>query len=632
MKPKRRDARRGASAHMQAQAASPQPASFRFPVLGTAVLALAMLALAAAFLAALYAVAGGTTNLHLTIFANHDQIITWLMYRGAFVEGAYPLEGFRTGVASFLLPDRIGLFALFSLGVPPVAANVLLPLIFAAVSIGGWIAVCAHLFGNSPVRFAFVILAHALPFLLIAAGPNDIHALALIVVSHYGTWVCVPWLIFLAMRTLEGSKHPARAAGALAILLALVVASDLVIVPWFVGPIALMLGLFALNHLGEGAKRFGPAAHVSKPRLLMAAAALACGLPAGILLAKALPFVPNRNAGSFLSVDLQGLIGTLAVFGGELAAIVLRNPVSAVLWTLFAAIAAWRMWAVLIVQRQDSHAAARGILGVPAGAAQAVLVLYFPVAALLSVAAVVLTGNVGTAWGRDNLVHQLRYVIPLFSIPLFVGWSLLPWENGRLQKWAGRLSLAAAACIAMLASGMILASKFPLSKINIYSAPFHECFATAARRLGWKGGIGSSSYSSLIANPAAGIERYVPVGVLRSQQEGESGLYLDWNIENRHWFDGDFQYVVVNGYDGRLVAETPLDENSHTCPLSDFSECLPAWHAALILDERAAQGAFGPPQEIVECYGLGFYHYDPPIRLDYARVANPDLTRVGKAF
>ncbi len=631
MKPKRRKARRKANAHMQAHAAIPQTASFRFPALGTAVLALAVLALTAAYLAALYAVAGGKANLHLSIFTNHDQIITWLMYRGAFVEGAYPLDGIRTGVASFLLPDRIGLFALFALGVPPVAANVLLPLIFAAVSIGGWIAVSVHLFGNSTVRIAFVILTHALPFLLIAAGPNDIHALALIVVSHYGTWVCVPWLIFLAMRTLEGSKHPAWAAGAMTILLALVVASDLVIVPWFVGPIAVMLGLFALNHMGS-AKRFGPAANVSKPRLLMVAAALACGVPAGILLAKALPFVPSRNAGSFLSADLQGLIGTLAVFGGELAAIVLRNPISSVMWTLFAAIAAWRMWTVLIIQREKSHADACGILGVPPGTAQAVLVLYFPVAAFLSVAAVVLTGNVGTTWAKDNLVHQLRYVIPLFSIPLFVGWSLLPWENGRLQKWAGRLSLAAAACIAMLAGGMVLASKFPLSKFNIYSAPFHECFATAALRLGWKGGIGSSSYTGLIANPAAGIERYVPVGVLRSQQEGESVLYLDWNIENRHWFDGDFQYVIVNGYNGRLVAETPLDENSHTCPLSDFSECLPARHAALILDERAVQGAFGPPQEIVECYGMGFYHYDPPIRLDYARVANPDLTRVGNVF
>ncbi len=74
-------------------------------------------------LAALYTVEGDMANLHLTVFTNHDQIITWLMYRGDFVEGTYPLSEFGTGIASFLLHDIIGLLAFFALGVSPVTAN-----------------------------------------------------------------------------------------------------------------------------------------------------------------------------------------------------------------------------------------------------------------------------------------------------------------------------------------------------------------------------------------------------------------------------------------------------------------------------------------------------------------------------
>ncbi len=594
-------------------------------------LALALAALCAAYLATLYAVASGKTNLNVAFFSGDDHIMIWIMYRQIFADASYPVSGFRPGAAPMIIPDMLGMFSIYGMGVHPIAANLIMPMIYCAISVSGWIAVCRHLYGPSINRYAFVIVLHAVPFLFVAAGPNDVHAIALITFVHYGAWSCVPWLLFFALRTLDGGRYSKWAAGSLAVLLALVAASDLVIVPWLVAPMGLILGLFALPHL-DLPSPCSQAVRVRRGPLLMTASAFAFGVPAGILINKALPLQPNRNVGAFLSADIQGLASNLATYMNQLAEIAVRNPFSASLWTLFAAIAAWRFWIVLMPKHANAFPDAQGILGVPAGAAHAALALYFPIAAVLSVAAVVLTGNINTYWIHNNLLGNLRHILPATCFPLFIGWALLPWKHESLHKHASSISLGAAAFATMLAVGLAGWSYAPLSNFNSFASPFHKCFATAARRLGWKGGIGTYPSNDLIANSAAGVERFVPVGVLRSRTQGESLLYLDWAGQNRYGFSGDFQFVVINGYKGRVYPETPHDESTASCPLSNHDKCIPSGHSAQIMDARAAQGAFGPPQEIVECYGLGFYHYDPPIRLDYSRVANPDLTRVGNSF
>ncbi len=631
MKAKRRKSKRRAVQQATVQPAVAPSPKIKFSAIDAGIMALAFAALSIAYLAALYAVASGKTGVSPAIYTDDDAISSWLMFRGAFVDQAFPLDGYRSGVAPFYIPDLLGLFALYAMGIYPVAAMMFMPLVISVISALGWIAVCTHLYGPSATRYVFVILLHAMTYLFVAAGPSDVHGLSIQIVSHFGTWSCVPWLLFLAMLTLEGRVHPVWPASGLAVLLALVAASDLVIVPWFAGPMLLILALFTLPHLGLPA-RLRLTVQIGKPRLLMASAAIACGIPAGVLLDKASPFVASRNVGGFLTADFQKLLDSFATHMHQLAEIAIRNPISATLWALFAAIAVWRFFVALKGKQQDEQRAANALFGVPAGAAHAAMALYFPIAAVLSVAAVVLTGNVGTAWATDTLVLNLRYVLPLSSIPLFIGWSLLPWNHAGLLNWTGNVRLAATAFMALLAGGMAYASYAPLSRFDIYSSPFHDCFSSAARRLGWKGGISTHGFNDLIVHPTAGVKRHVQVGVLRSQNPGESLLYLDWQIHNRHWFDGAFQYVVVNGYKGRVVYETPYDENSPNCPINDHYDCIPRGQTALILDERAAQGAFGPPQEVVECYGIGFYHYDPPIRLDYANVPDPDLTRVGKAF
>ncbi len=169
-------------------------------------LALALAVLGAAYWGSLLAIADGNALLPLNAFSNNDIIGPWLLYRDAVINEAYPMDGYRAGVARFHFPDLLGMFALFAAGVPPLAAILIMPFLFAAISMGGWIAVCAHAYGYSAARCAFVILMHALPFMLLTSGPNDFHPHSLTVMAHYGTWVCVPWLLFYAMRALEQGR------------------------------------------------------------------------------------------------------------------------------------------------------------------------------------------------------------------------------------------------------------------------------------------------------------------------------------------------------------------------------------------------------------------------------------------
>ena len=120
----------------------------------------------------------------------------------------------------------------------------------------------------------------------------------------------------------------------------------------------------------------------------------------------------------------------------------------------------------------------------------------------------------------------------------------------------------------------------------------------------------------------------MPVGVLR-RGAGESFLYLDWQVTNHHWFDDDFQFVVLNTFNGRAFGLPPRT-NEKGCPADNPSPCVPEGHSALFLDEAAAKGAFGEPAEVVECAGIGFYHYDPPLR--FSLPDNPDFAQVGRRF
>ena len=87
------------------------------------------------------------------------------------------------------------------------------------------------------------ILIHALPLIYMAWLGSDIFLIHAMPIFHYGTWVTVPWLLWLSVCILgennNSEKRPYRFAVGLFILLAVVTASDLSILPWFIAPLLL---------------------------------------------------------------------------------------------------------------------------------------------------------------------------------------------------------------------------------------------------------------------------------------------------------------------------------------------------------------------------------------------------------
>ena len=76
--------------------------------------------------------------------------------------------------------------------------------------------------------------------------------------------------------------------------------------------------------------------------------------------------------------------------------------------------------------------------------------------------------------------------------------------------------------------------------------------------MGWEAGIAVPFFcNQLEANENAGIERMLPVAVVRGGP-GQSFMYLDYTIFNRHKFSGEFHFVVVNEYEGRTFTVPPF--------------------------------------------------------------------------
>ena len=108
-----------------------------------------------AYLAAL-AVTGVDRTSLLDFLFNVDTLRPWLVFHDAFLSDLYPASGWRHGVATFYFLDYALLWPLFALGVDFRIATLLLPLLFAIVSAGGWIFVCDALYTKSWRRRALM--------------------------------------------------------------------------------------------------------------------------------------------------------------------------------------------------------------------------------------------------------------------------------------------------------------------------------------------------------------------------------------------------------------------------------------------------------------------------------------------
>ena len=589
----------------------------------------AVAALALAYVAAWGGAAAGTLDMR-GVF-NFDTVFPWFVFRDLFLSDAWPASGWRRNVSPFDFPETATMWALFSAGGLRLALA-LAPAVYAALSVVGWILVCDLLYGKSPTRRAVVVLLHIPAFLIIAWRGQDIFSPQLWINFRYGTWAVFPWLLWLLLRAVDagdakdnGKEKDAGKArlirlALLAAGLAVMTESDPAVFPWFVAP-----ALFSLLCLCALKKMRGA-------EFIRFAAACVVGVAGGFVLRTIPNFHPNRSEGEFLGFNAEKFLYALSNMAFEFSDIAARNIPETAAWTAFAGVALWRLSVALRSGSSGKKSGRSGgvvhsLFGVPDSRTHLLVAIFVPASAAACVAAVLATGNFHQNYWRDNLAPALRYLYPAIYLPLFVGWVLFPW-NAPLFRKSGKALAAGVVVVAVALSAPRVVS-FNVAAMDPFASPLQKCFAENARRLGWTGGIATSFFTlPFAANPESGAERMMPVGVLR-RGSGESFLYLDWQTTNRHWFGDEFQFVVLNMFNGRVFGLPPRAADAG-CPLEDSAECVPAGHGALFLDDAAARGAFGDPAEIVECAGVGFYHYDPPLK--FALPEDPDFAQVGGRF
>ena len=562
-------------------------------------------------------------------------VLGWLSYLGGLSEGrlywAYFVEGdilhpwrvlddLRNGLmrlsdyeppGSWMwIPDFAALWALYALGVDAIAGVLAYSLLQSALAAVGWILVCDFLFGKSPARRAVILVLHAAPFLAVVynGGPgvpfdkmvSDVFFHQMVPRWRYGIWAMQPWLWWLALRALEAETGRPRVLALLALGLAVaaVAAGEFILLTWFVAPvIAAAAGLAVL-----GKARWGESA-------LLAGVTLAAFVTGQWLISQALSGDDGlarhgaRIGGEWFKAEYAKAMGD---FLGALAA---RNPLETVVWALFSVFAL----AVLLLALSGRRPG-RWPLETPKSRRQVFIALLIPAAMLVPWLAVAATQqiHVNLEMGRFSTSGH-RYFLPTLLLPLLVGWALLPWRIPGVSPGAKRgAAVAAAALVAVLAVPRALS--ISAEGLDPFATPFHKCFAENARRLNWRDGLTPlHAYPQIRANPDAGIERTL---VTRVERYSSSAPFIVLeSLSHNYRRYGEFQFVVVNGFKGRVfyAFPHPLDDG---CPMSDVSECFHPVETQNIVDEATVRAVFGEPAEVVDCEGLGLFHYDPPVRLD----------------
>ena len=583
--------------------------------------ALGALALVCAWLALLGGFSDGTVDPRAVL--HPDSLVPRVQFRELFQlreEGV--LVTFATAPHHF--PDNWMQWTLAALGVGASAALLFTSLLFAALSAAGWLLACDALFGKSPARRCVVLLLHALPLLVLAWRGSDLFWSQLNPDSHYGLYAAIPWLLWLSVRVLRGGARasgkkrqapmPVGFAAGLVLLLAVMFASDLLILPWFVAPI----GATALLLAWRGA--------LARRRALQFFALLTAGCVVGRLLFHALPLtldalqMPTLGSESRASAGRDSVFQAAATLAAHMRHAALRNPMEGMAWLAFVAVASWRaaVWFRPALRKKTPSA-----LDVPDNFGHSLAAIYAPASILAALGGIALGLRAGSFYYLgDNLpphvgmAFEIRYFMPAWFVPLFAGWALLPGLRAATPA-------ALAACAVAVALAAPKMTRSDLAALDLFDTPFYQCFAENAQRLNWRAGISTASLRTVTEVP--GVEnRVLPVGVLRRPGAGQSFMLADINF-NLKPVD-EYQFVVANARQGRAFHYPPL-AGEQGCAVNQPGACwfLPA-AGDRVLSVADARAAFGEPKEEINCAGIGLLHYDPPIRLDLSHAADPTPT------
>ena len=180
---------------------------------------------------------------------------------------------------------------------------------------------------------------------------SDIFLIHAMPIFHYGTWVTVPWLLWLSVCILgennNSEKRPYRFAVGLFILLAVVTASDLSILPWFIAPAIVAVLLLYV----PGANKKGDAATQNFYWTLLVPAFYSVSFWGGWTLAATEMVAHDRILSGFSLKYLTYTIENVLVFMGKLG---WRHPIAAIVWLAFMFFILSKMYFVLSHWRKSN--------------------------------------------------------------------------------------------------------------------------------------------------------------------------------------------------------------------------------------------------------------------------------------
>lgn len=529
---------------------------------------------------------------------NYDGAYPYLIFKDA-VSPEASLSNWKKPLSDLWFPENfLFQWPLYALGASFVFVQYAAVLLQALMGAVGWMLVCARLGGGWAARCA-ALLAWAAPLLAVSHGSGVFMAQTHTYI-HLGAWLCSPWLLWLALPD-PAAKNNAppdlRRWGGMAALLAVMVASEPLILPWFAAPAAAAAVFMFLR------RRWG----VRKTALFFAA--LALGFAGGIALGKLTPMI--HRGGSALS-DHAALRPDLIALHARavwqfLLRLALEHPILALIWLAFAARALLCFFRAWTAKKNDSDACL-------------FVVAYVPAAMLIPALAVIVTAKFpGPMHGNGEWVWLIfRYFMPTILLPLFAGWTIPPM-SGLFARFPvpPRAAAAATALILTAAAAPQIAAIVP-EKLSPFNSPFHRCVTAAATQRGWQRGIGYPFVmKELDVNPENGVDKSVFIG--NFNRAPGSPLTIFWINSSRAWYAGEFDFVAFNRFaDERAFDWPPIGE--------DDPGCLPYCDGAGLYDLEKVRDTFGEPDEVVECGPMGLAGYAPPLRMDMSGLSNDELS------
>ena len=551
------------------------------------------------------------------LYAGSDTLGTLLSTRDFFAQGN-DYAGWRSSVAPFLFPD----FVLFCIGYLIDAGTFtywFYMISIIAIATAGWMLLADKIFNRAITARVFTLLAVALHCLVMAYDGDGALRVALFSPFHHnGAWAIFPYLLRLFVDISESPKPDWRLA-LFAILLGLMLFSDMLIVVWFVAPAAAIL-LFAFF--------VAPARFRCWKHLL---AALFVAYIIRHLIIAAWPTTFSLNTERFTSFNPEVSLTTVSQLLSTLGEFALLYPFLFVCWLAFfvlsGVVLAPEIRALLASGGRRKKHNRRDMDNAT------VIAMFFVLSSLAAPAAAIATGT--NVFVGGDIAGRVRYLHPTMYLPLFFGWvclsSLLFRRFPVLQLAQQRTVMKATAMSVLLVGFGALPKMMDLAKeprLGIFDTPFFTCLQETAQRRKLRAGVASFIFDHPVATASIdkglSIERMGRIGNLRRLGLGERGsLYVSQDTTNRYYAQGDFDFAVVNAHQGSvyispwigLKTDGAVPRKNKQCAEAERLSCLQPAAYGFIIDGQAVEDEFGKPAEIVDCGRAALYIYDKPFNL-----------------